>query len=70
MTRESVFMSDRRKQDGNGSKSTYMRAARKQKQAENIFLHQIEKAQTMNDKKSAARDNRKKFASEWDSDED
>ena len=63
-------MSDRRQRDGKVSKSTYMRAARRQKQAENIFLHQIEKAQTMNDKKSAVRDNRKKFANEWDSDED
>lgn len=57
-------MSDR-KRDKN-SKSTYMRAARKQRMIENQFMHEVEKAQEAAQPKY---DKRPRKRTQWDDEE-
>ena len=52
-------MSDR-KRDKN-SKSTYMRAARKQRMIENQFMHEVEKAQESDDRQQRERRKPRKY---------
>ena len=55
-------MSDR-KRDKN-SKSTYMRAARKQRMIENQFMHEVEKAQEGAEQQKSGKQPRKRTP--WD----
>ena len=60
-------MSDRKRDKS--SKSTYMRAARKQRMIENQFMQEIEKAQEGDDRKRKSERNRSRKYNSWD-DED
>lgn len=59
------MMSDR-KRDKN-SKSTYMRAARKQRMIENQFMHEVEKAQE--DAAKPKYDKQRRKRTQWDDEE-
>ncbi len=60
-------MSDRKRDKT--SKSTYMRAARKQRMIENQFIHEVEKAQEDNERKKQSEWRKSRKHTRWDDDE-